>query len=81
MLRKAYILSGSGSGFHEFLYSILESLRKIRKIAEFIPNQFRFHEKRLWLISFAACSLISGQVFSVKMQLIRNKLSNFTNFS
>ena len=45
MFRKAYILSGSG--FQEFLYSIMESLRKIREIAEFIPNQLRFHEKKL----------------------------------
>ena len=45
VFRKAYILSGSG--FHEFLYSIIESLRKIREIAEFIPNQLRFHEKKL----------------------------------
>ena len=43
VFRKAYILSG----FHEFLYSIIESLRKIREIAEFIPNQLRFHEKKL----------------------------------
>ena len=41
MFRKAYILSGSG--FHEFLESIL----KIREIAGFIPNQLRFHEKTL----------------------------------
>ena len=45
VFRKAYILSGSG--FHEILYSIIESLRKIREIAEFIPNQLRFHEKKL----------------------------------
>ena len=45
VFRKAYILSGSG--FHEFLYSIIESLRKICEIAEFIPNQLRFHEKKL----------------------------------
>ena len=45
VFRKAYILSGSG--FHEFLYSIIESLKKIREIAEFIPNQLRFHEKKL----------------------------------
>mgnify|MGYP001465026693 CR=1 FL=1 len=45
VFRKAYILSGSG--FHKFLYSIIESLRKIREIAEFIPNQLRFHEKKL----------------------------------
>ena len=45
MFRKAYILSGSG--FHEFLYSIIESFKKIREIAEFIPNQLRFHEKTL----------------------------------
>ena len=45
VFRKAYILSGSG--FYEFLYSIIESLRKIREIAEFIPNQLRFHEKKL----------------------------------
>ena len=32
-------------GFHEFLYSIIESFKKIREIAEFIPNQLRFHEK------------------------------------
>ena len=43
VFRKACILSGSG--FHKFLYSIIESLRKIREIAEFIPNQLRFHEK------------------------------------
>ena len=45
VFRKAYILSGSG--FHKFLYSIIESLKKIREIAEFIPNQLRFHEKKL----------------------------------
>ena len=45
VFRKAYILSGSG--FHEFLYSIIESFKKIREIAEFIPNQLRFHEKKL----------------------------------
>ena len=45
VFRKAYILSGSG--FHEFLYSIIESLKKNREIAEFIPNQLRFHEKKL----------------------------------
>ena len=45
VFRKAYILSGSG--FYEFLYSIIESLKKIREIAEFIPNQLRFHEKKL----------------------------------
>ena len=45
VFQKAYILSGSG--FHEFLYSIIESLRKIREIAEFIPNELRFHEKKL----------------------------------
>jgi len=44
LFRKAYILSGSG--FHKFLYSIIENLRKIREIAEFIPNQLRFHEKK-----------------------------------
>ena len=43
MFRKAYILSGSG--FHGFLYSIIEGLKKPREIAEFIPNQLRFHEK------------------------------------
>ena len=43
MFRKAYILSSSG--FHEFLYSIIESLRKIREISEFFPNQLHFHEK------------------------------------
>ena len=43
VFRKAYILSGSC--FHEFLYHIIESLKKIREIAEFIPNQLRFHEK------------------------------------
>ena len=43
VFRKAYILSGSG--FHKFLYSLIESLRKIREIAEFIPNQLHFHEK------------------------------------
>ena len=48
MFRKAYILSGSG--FHKFLYSIIESFKKIREIAEFIPNQLRFHEKKLLLI-------------------------------
>ena len=41
---KAYILSGSG--FHEFLYSVIKSLKKIREIAEFIPDQLRFHEKK-----------------------------------
>ena len=35
VFQKAYILSGSG--FYEFLYSIIESLKKIREIAEFIP--------------------------------------------
>ena len=44
MFRKAYILSGSG--FHEFLYSIIGNLRKILEIAEFIPNQLCFHEKK-----------------------------------
>ena len=43
VFRKAYILSGFG--FHEFLYSIIENLKKNREIAEFIPNQLRFHEK------------------------------------
>ena len=43
--RKAYILSGSG--FHKFLYSIIKSLKKNCEIAEFIPNQLRFHEKKL----------------------------------
>ena len=43
VFRKAYILSGSG--FHEFLYSIIESLKKNCEIADFIPNQLRFHEK------------------------------------
>ena len=43
VFRKAYILSGSG--FHEFLYSVIKSLKKNREIAEFIPNQLRFHEK------------------------------------
>ena len=45
VFRKAYILSGSS--FNKFLYSIIESLRKIREIVEFIPNQLRFHEKTL----------------------------------
>ena len=45
VFRKAYILSGSS--FHEFLYRIIESLKKIREIAEFIPNQLHFHEKKL----------------------------------
>ena len=45
VFRRAYILSGSN--FHEFLYSKIESLRKICEIAEFIPNQLRFHEKKL----------------------------------
>ena len=45
MFRKAYILSGAC--FHEFLYSIIESFKKIREIAEFIPNQLRFHKKTL----------------------------------
>ena len=45
VFQKAYILSGSG--FHEFLYSIIVSLRKIREIAEFIPNQLHFQEKKL----------------------------------
>ena len=44
MFRKAYIVSGSG--FHEFLYSIIETLKKLRENAEFIPNQLRFHEKK-----------------------------------
>ena len=43
VFRKAYILSGSG--FHEFLYSMIESFKKNHEIAEFIPNQLRFHEK------------------------------------
>ena len=43
VVRKAYILSGSG--FHEFLYSIIESLKKNREIAGFIPNPLRFHKK------------------------------------
>ena len=43
LLWKACILSGSG--FYEFLYSVIKSLKKIREIAEFIPNQLRFHEK------------------------------------
>ena len=41
---KAYILSGSG--FHEFLYSIIESLKKTCEITEFIPNQLHFHKKK-----------------------------------
>ena len=45
MFRKAYILSGYS--FHEFLYSVIKSLKKNREIAEFIPNQLRFHEKNL----------------------------------
>ena len=45
LFRKAYILSGSG--FHKFLYSIRESLEKTRQITEFIPNQLRFHKKKL----------------------------------
>ena len=45
MFRKAYILSGSS--FHEFLYSVIKSFKKICEIAEFIPNQLRFHEKNL----------------------------------
>ena len=45
MFRKAYILSGSG--FYEFLYSVIKSLKKICEIAEFIPNQLRFHKKTL----------------------------------
>ena len=44
MFRKAYILFGSGS--QEFLYSITESLKKIREIAEFIPNRLCFHKKK-----------------------------------
>ena len=44
VFRKAYILSGSG--FHKFLYSIIESFKKNHEIAEFIPNQLRFHEKK-----------------------------------
>ena len=43
VFRKAYILSGSG--FYEFLYSVIKSFKKIREIAEFISNQLRFHEK------------------------------------
>ena len=43
VFRKAYILSGSG--FHKFMYSMIESFKKIREIAEFISNQLRFHEK------------------------------------
>ena len=45
VFRKAYILSGSG--FHEFLYSVIKSLKKICEIAEFIPNQLRFHGKNI----------------------------------
>ena len=45
VFQKAYILSGSG--FHEFLYSIIESFKKNCEIVEFIPNQFRFQEKKL----------------------------------
>ena len=45
VFRKAYILSGSG--FHEILYSIIESFLKNREIAGFIPNPLRFHEKKL----------------------------------
>ena len=45
VFREAYILSGSG--FHEFLYSIIKSLKKNRETAEFIPDQLRFHEKNL----------------------------------
>ena len=44
MFQKAYILSGSG--FHEFLYSVIKRLKKICEIAEFIPNQLSFHEKK-----------------------------------
>ena len=40
-------LYSTSSGIHEFLYSVLKSLKKIREIAEFIPNQLRFHEKKL----------------------------------
>ena len=36
VFRKAYILSGSG--FHEFVYSVIKSLKKICELAEFIPN-------------------------------------------
>ena len=43
VFRKAYILSGSG--FHKFLYSVIESLKKTHEITEFIPNQLRFQEK------------------------------------
>ena len=43
VFQKAYILSGSG--FHEFLYTVIKSLKKIREVAEFIPNQLRFHAK------------------------------------
>ena len=39
-----------GSGFHEFLYSVIKSLKFFCEIAEFIPNQLRFHEKKLKLI-------------------------------
>ena len=45
VFRKAYILFSSS--FHEFLYPIIESLKKIREIAEFIPNQLRFHGKNI----------------------------------
>ena len=32
------------------MFIIIESFKKIRKIDEFIPNQLRFHEKKLLLI-------------------------------
>ena len=50
VFRKVYILSGSG--FHQFLYSIIESFKKNREIAGFIPNPLRFHEKNFWEAEF-----------------------------
>ena len=44
VFRKAYILPGSG--FHEFLYSIIESFKKNCEIAEFIPNQLSLKKKK-----------------------------------
>ena len=35
-----------------YLYSIIESLKKIREIAGFIPNQLRFHKKNFWEAEF-----------------------------
>ena len=88
VFRKAYILSGSG--FHKFLYSIIENLRKIREIAEFICNQLRFHEKKtlakfryiikkckktlFWACLSKSCSTFHVNLISMNMQ--QKKLAN-----